>query len=77
MAAAGLGQAEQALRLASAGDAELTQVGIDYSGVTFWCRLLDLYLTMAREALGEAEAAKAWEEGQRMEFEDAMAEAMA
>jgi hypothetical protein len=76
MAAGAAGQPEKALLLASAADAELNQLGIDYSGVRFWCELLDRYLTKARDKLGEGEAERAWEEGRRMGFEQAMEQAL-
>ncbi len=75
MTSAGLGQSERALRIAGAADAQLRLLGHQFS-VAFWTALLDRYLGQARAALG-AEAEAAWQAGQRLSFEAAVAEASA
>ena len=75
MAFAGLGQPERALRIAGAAEAQLESMGFQFS-VAFWTALLDHHLGEARAALGpEAEAA--WQAGQRLSLQEAVAEASA
>jgi predicted ATPase len=73
MASAGLGRPERALRIAGAADAQLRSLGHQFS-VAFWQALLDRYLGDARAALG-ADADAAWQSGQQLPFEAAIAEA--
>ena len=73
MASAGLGRPERALRIAGAADAQLRSLGVTVS-VAFWLALLDRYLGGARAALG-AQADAAWQAGQQLRIEDAIAEA--
>jgi predicted ATPase len=73
MASAGLGRPERALRIAGAADAQLRSLGHQFV-VPFWTALLDRYLGEARATLGAA-AEPAWQAGQRMSFEAAIAEA--
>ncbi len=75
MTSAGLGRPERALRIAGAAEAQLRSLGHQFS-VAFWTALLDRYLGEARAALG-ADADAAWQAGQRLSFEAAVAEASA
>jgi hypothetical protein len=77
MAAAGLGDAKRALMLGGAAAAELDRLGIDFSGIRFWSALLDRYYGRARAALGADDADAAWQAGRRMDFDRAVAEALA
>ena len=73
MTSAGLGRSERALRIAGAADAQLKALGHQFS-VDFWSALLNRYLGQARADLG-TDADAAWQAGQRMGFEAAVAEA--
>ena len=75
MASAGLGQPERALRIAGAADAQLRSMGFQFS-VAFWTALLDRHLGEARAALG-VDAEAAWQAGQRLSLEAALAVASA
>jgi predicted ATPase/class 3 adenylate cyclase len=75
MAAAGNGDPERALRLAGAVDGLLDSLGISIH-VAFWDGLLERYLVPAREQLG-ARADEVWAEGRALEFDDAVALALA
>ena len=76
MAAAGLGHAKPALRLAAAGEKAYSDLGVDVSGVAFWSALLEKNLGRARTALGAAEAASCEEEGARLTLDEAVEEAL-
>jgi hypothetical protein len=70
MAAAGLGDAERALRLAGAVEALHESLGTSFH-VAFWDALLERYLGPAREQLGvEGDAVRA--EGRALAFDDAV-----
>jgi non-specific serine/threonine protein kinase len=75
MSLAGLQQPEAALRLAAAAAAEWDRLRVDVH-LRFWDALLDKYLGMARQALGEA-AARVWQEGWSLPLDEAMTEALA
>ena len=72
MSLAGLGHADQAVRLAAAAKAEWERIGVDLH-LRFWDALLDRHLGSAEKTLGEAATAHHQNEGQAMAFEDAMA----
>jgi predicted ATPase/class 3 adenylate cyclase len=76
MAAAGLGDAKRALRLAAAGEMAYSDLGVDVSGVAFWAALLEKNLGRARTALDAEEAAACDEEGARLSLDEAVAEAL-
>ena len=75
MASSGLGKSERALRIAGAADAELRSLGQTFS-VPFWEALLERHIGAARATLG-VDAEAAWQAGQRLSFEAAVAEASA
>jgi predicted ATPase/class 3 adenylate cyclase len=75
MTSAGLGQPEHALLIAGAVDAQFKALGFQFS-VAFWNALLDRYLGVARTALGDR-AEAAWEAGQRLSLDEAIAIATA
>jgi len=75
MAAAGLGQADRALKLAGAAEAHLRALGIDDT-MGFWAALLDTHIGKARAQLGNG-ATGAWDAGQRLGFDRAVDEALA
>lgn len=75
MSLAGLGDAEAALGLAAAVEAEWERIGASVR-VRFWHTLLDRYLGQARQTLGEAAAARAWSEGRSMLFSNAIGQAL-
>jgi non-specific serine/threonine protein kinase len=75
MASAGLGQAERALRIAGAAEAQLRALGVRHA-VAFWTALNERFTDTARDALG-AEADAAWEAGRRLDLRAAVAEALA
>ena len=77
MASAGLGDAKHALTLGGAAAAEHDRHGIDFSGIRFWNALLDTYYGRARAELGADHADAAWQAGRRMDFDRAVAEALA
>ena len=62
MSLAGLGQPDVALRLGGAVEAEYERIGSTMH-VRFWDALLTKHLGAAREALGPADAARAWAAG--------------
>ncbi len=70
MAAAGLGDARRALRLAASVEALWESLGTSFS-VAFWDVLLERYLAAARATLG-AEADAVWEEGRALPFDEAV-----
>lgn len=70
MAAAGIGDAERALRLAGAVEALLESLGASMH-VAFWDALLVRYLGLAREQLG-VDADAVWAQGRGMAFDDAV-----
>jgi predicted ATPase len=76
MSLAGRGEAERALRLAAAAKAEWERIGVDLH-IRFWDALLERYLGQARRDLGAETADRAWREGQRLAFDDAIAIALA
>jgi hypothetical protein len=76
MATAGLGQHEDALRLAGAADAELESLAIDISGIVFWAALLERYLGAATDAVGMGAAEAARADGRRRGFEWAVRESL-
>ncbi len=71
MSLAGLGQAELALRLGGAVEAEYERIGSTLR-VRFWDGLLAEHLGSAREALGAENAARAWATGRALPFDDAV-----
>jgi len=75
MSLAGLGDAEAALGLAAAVEAEWERIGASVR-VRFWHALLDRYLGQARQTLGETAAARAWSEGRSMLFSNAIGQAL-
>jgi non-specific serine/threonine protein kinase len=75
MSLAGLGDAEQALRLAASAKAEWERIGVDLH-MRFWDELLDRYLGAARQALGAEASERAWQEGKVLPFETAVARAL-
>jgi hypothetical protein len=75
MASVGAGRPERALRIAGAADAQLRSLGHQFV-VPFWTALLDRHLGQARAALGATSDA-AWQAGQRLSLEAAIAEAAA
>jgi non-specific serine/threonine protein kinase len=75
MSLAGLGQADLALRLGGAVEAEYERIGSTLR-VRFWDALLATHFGMAREALGGTEAARAWARGRGMSFDAAIEEAL-
>jgi len=66
---------KEAQRLAGAASAMHASVGISPNAV--WRATVQNHLAPARTALGEQAATEAWEEGQRMAFDDAVALALA
>ena len=70
MAAAGVGDAERALRLAGSVEALWESLGLSIR-VAFWDALRERYLGPAREQLG-AEAEVVWAEGRALAFDDAV-----
>jgi non-specific serine/threonine protein kinase len=74
MSLAGLGEAERALRLAAAVNAEWARLGVD-PHMRFWDELQDVYFGRAREALGPEKANQAWEAGKNMSLEAAIEDA--
>ena len=72
MALAGMSQPRRALRLYSAATAHRRELGGEFS-VPFWDALLTKYLGRAKEQLGSKASVAALEEGQRMEFQQAVA----
>jgi non-specific serine/threonine protein kinase len=73
MTSAGLGHPERALRIGGAADAQLKSLG-HQAVVPFWTALIEGDLAMGRAALG-AQASDAWQAGQRLSLESAVAEA--
>jgi predicted ATPase/class 3 adenylate cyclase len=70
MAAAGVGDAERALRLAGSVEALWESLGMSIR-IAFWDALRERYLGPAREQLGE-DADAVWAEGRAMTFDDAV-----
>ena len=75
MSLSGLGDWERALRLGGAVEAEYERIGSTIR-VRFWDVLLAQYLGLARRALGDAAAARAWAEGRAAEFDEVVEEAL-
>jgi hypothetical protein len=75
MSLAGLEAPERALWLGGAVEAEYERLGSTVH-VKFWDALLARYFGMARAALGEAEAARAWSSGRAAAFDDAVEDAL-
>jgi len=75
MSLAGLGDAENALRLAAAAKAEWERIGVDLH-VRFWDALLKRYLDQARRALSADAADRACQDGKRLAFDEAIAIAL-
>jgi non-specific serine/threonine protein kinase len=75
MSRAGLGDAELGLRLAASAKAEWERIGVDLH-IRFWDELLERYLGQARRALGAEAADRAWREGKRLAFDEAIAIAL-
>jgi len=74
MASAGLGHPERALRVGGAADAALRSLGVQIPSEHFWAVLIGRHLGDARAALG-AGADAAWQAGQCLTLEAAIAEA--
>jgi hypothetical protein len=75
MAAAGNGEAERALRLASAADANIRKLGLQ--GIPpFWIALVNRHVAMARAALRPDAAEAAWAAGATLSMQAAVTEAM-
>ena len=75
MSLAGLGDSEQALRLAGAAKAEWERIGAE-AHIRFWDALLDHYLGAARHALGSEAADRAWNAGRSLSFDEAVSLAL-
>jgi predicted ATPase len=75
MSLSGLGDAERALRLAGAVEAEWARLGAGVQ-VRFWDALLERYLGQARRTLGSDAATRAWNEGRAMPYDTAIADAL-
>jgi len=75
MSLSGLGHSERALWLGGAVEAEYERIGSTLR-VKFWDALLARYLGGAREALGEAEASRAWARGRARAFDEAVTDAL-
>ncbi len=75
MSLAGLGQADLALRLGGAVEAEYERIGSTLQ-VRFWDALLTRHLGTARETLGPADAARAWAAGRASPFDAAVGQAL-
>ena len=71
MSLAGLGDAEGAIRLAAAAQAELERLALDVR-VRFWLALNAEHFGAARRALGEEATRGAEEAGRAMSFEQAI-----
>lgn len=71
MAAAGKGEAERALRLASAADANIRKLGVEQLP-PFWASLIDRHVEIARNALGEERANAAWGAGRALSLQAAV-----
>ena len=71
MAAAGAGDAERALRLASAAAANLGKLGVD-AIPPFWTALVDRHVALARAQLGDENADAAWSLGSTLSLSDAV-----
>jgi tetratricopeptide (TPR) repeat protein len=75
MSLSGLGQPELTLRLAGAVEAEYERIGSALR-VRFWNALLTKHFDAAREAMGAAEAARAWATGRATAFDEAIEQAL-
>ncbi|MDP8966985.1 MAG: winged helix-turn-helix domain-containing protein [Actinomycetota bacterium] len=75
MAAAGRGQAEQALRLGGAAAAVLQSLGAKVDQLSFWGPLLDRHLNRTKSQLG-ARGEAAWTEGAHLGLERAIERAL-
>lgn len=75
MSLSGLGQSELALRLGGAVEAEYERIGSTLR-VRFWDALLTTHFGAARDALGPAEAARAWATGRETPFDQAVDDAL-
>jgi predicted ATPase/class 3 adenylate cyclase len=75
MAAAGAGESQRALRLASAASVNIRKLGVE--GIPpFWTALVDKHVAAAREPLGDARADAAWTAGARLSLPEAVTEAL-
>ncbi|HEY6069550.1 MAG TPA: adenylate/guanylate cyclase domain-containing protein [Gaiellaceae bacterium] len=77
MAQAGRSRPELALRLGSVAYRELSDRGVDITGVRFWVELIERHLGAARERLDPEAAAAAEQEGGRLSLEQAVEQALA
>jgi non-specific serine/threonine protein kinase len=75
MSLSGLGQPELALRLGGAVEAEYERIGSSLR-VRFWNALLAKHFDSSREAMGAAEAARAWATGRATPFDEAIEQAL-
>jgi predicted ATPase/class 3 adenylate cyclase len=75
MAAAGSGESERALRLASAAKANLEKLGVEHFP-PFWVALVGRHVAMARGALRPDLADGAWTAGATLSLSDAVHEAL-
>ncbi len=75
MAAAGAGDAERALRLASAAAANIRKLGVDVIP-PFWTALIDRHVALARTQLGDERADAAWAAGAQLSIQEAVTEAL-
>jgi non-specific serine/threonine protein kinase len=75
MAAAGKGEAERALRLASAADAHIRKLGVEQLP-PFWVSLIDRHMQIARNALAQDQAEAAWTVGRTLGLQAAVDEAL-
>jgi predicted ATPase len=75
MAAAGSGESERALRLASAAEANLEKLGVEHFP-PFWVALVGRHVAMARGALRPDLADGAWTAGATLSLSDAVHDAL-
>ena len=76
MSLAGLGRADEAVRLEAAASAELQRLGVDVH-LRFWDALIERHIGGARRALGEDAAARRRDEGRAIGFDETTATALA
>ena len=75
MSLAGIGESARSLWLAGAVDVEYERIGSTLR-VKFWSALLEQHFGLARRALGEEPAARAWARGRAAAFDDAIDDAL-
>ena len=75
MAAAGNGDAERAMRLASAANSTIQRLGVAQLP-TFWVALIDRHLAIARAQLAAEDADAAWAAGSNLSMPEAVHEAL-